>query len=388
MNKARMTFRFDEPQAERTEAMPQNNIEAEAAPDYSKHAEQVEHVEQNNYVSAPLVMDPLGNWGEPFLTHTHSGAEFIPEIKDNKLLEMNTALSDDIASHDDVYYIPPKRSSRWRIVGSITAALVTGTLFGFVVLSLFNKDISLPIPGISSVKPDSTVSSSSVSVLGQADNPDTQKGNIPMVKAVLPEQAYYFLQYGVFSTSQGVKQAQEELQQSGVAAARDTLDNKRVYAGVSTEREQAKLLSSQLKSSGVNLIVHEILYPAQTEIEYSGDIGVLDQYLEESADLVKLLSVTSASLLETKDAQKQSQAEVANLKEKHREWTENASAVKGGLLSDRKKTAEAMEKAMNTAVEAFGQYNLNGSKTHLWEVQTAMMEYILLQKELLGIDKL
>ncbi|MNS00897.1 hypothetical protein D3C72_321700 [compost metagenome] len=383
MNKARMTFRFDEPEAERTEAMPQNDIEA--APDYTEYAERIE---EKNHVSAPLVMDPLENWGEPFLTHSHSGANFIPEIKNNKFLEMNTTLREDIVSHDEVYYISPKRPSRWKLVGSISAAVVTGTLFGFIVLSMFNKDLSLPIPGISSIKSGSSVSPSSVSVLGQADDPNTQNGSIPTVKAVLPEQAYYFLQYGVFSTSQGVKQAQEELQQSGVAAARDTLDNKRVYAGVSPEREQAKLLSSQLKSSGVNLIVHEILYPAEAEIEYSGDIGVLDQYLEESADLVKLLSVTSASLLETKDTQKQSQAEVANLKEKHREWTENASAVKGGLLSDKKKTADAMEKAMNTAVEALGQYNLNGSKTHLWEVQTAMMEYILLQKELLGIDKL
>lgn len=383
MNKARMTFRFDEPEAERIEAVPQNNIEA--AQEYTEHAEQME---EKNHVSAPLVTDPLENWGEPFLTHSHSGANFIPEIKNNSFPEMNTTLREDIASHDEVYYISPKRPSRWKLVGSISAAVVTGTLFGFVVLSMFNKDISIPIPGISSIKSGSSVSPSSVSVLGQADDPNTQKGNIPTVKAVLPEQAYYFLQYGVFSTSQGVKQAQEELQQSGVAAARDTLDNKRVYAGVSPEREQAKLLSSQLKSSGVNLIVHEILYPAEAQIEYSGDIGVLDQYLEESADLVKLLSVTSASLLETKDTQKQSQAEVANLKEKHREWTENASAVKGGLQSDRKKTADAMEKAMNTAVEALGQYNLNGSKTHLWEVQTAMMEYILLQKELLGIDKL
>ncbi|RUT27800.1 SPOR domain-containing protein [Paenibacillus zeisoli] len=383
MNKARMTFRFDEPEADKFEARPQNNIES--APDYTPQAERTR---EKNPLTVPLVMNPLENWGEPFLAHSHSQTNFSPDINNAEYSEMNTTLRDDIISHDEVYYISPKRPSRWKLAGSISAAVVTGTLFGFVVLSMFNKDISLPIPGISSIQSGSSAGTSSVAVLGQADDPNNQKGHIPTVKAVLPEQAYYFLQYGVFSTSQGVKQAQEELQQTGVAAARDTLDNKRVYAGVSTEREQAKLLSSQLKSSGVNLILHEILYPSEAEIQYSGDVGVLDQYLEESADLVKLLSVTSASLLETKDAQKQSQAEVANLKEKHREWTENASAVKGGLPSDRKKTADAMEKAMNTAVEALGQYNLNGSHTHLWEVQTAMMEYILLQKELLGIDKL
>ncbi|USB34249.1 SPOR domain-containing protein [Paenibacillus sp. YPG26] len=378
MNKARMTFRFDKPEEQRNEAVPLNNIQS--VPEYTEEPERA--VQEKNPGSVPLVMDPLESWGEPFLTHSHSGARVIPEMK-----EMDTHLLEDSAPHDDVYYISPKKPSKWKLAGSISAALVTGTLFGFVLLSLFNKDISFPIPGISSLRPDSTVSSPSVSVLGPTDEPNTPNGDIPMVKAVLPDQAYYFLQYGVFSTSQGVKQAQEELQQSGVAAARDTLDHTRVYAGVSPEREQAKLLSSQLKSSGVNLIVHEIRYPAEAQLKYGGDIGVLDQYLEESADLIKLLSVTSASLLETKEVQKQSQAEVANLKEKHRQWTENASAVKGGLPSDVKPTADTMEKAMNTAVEALSRYNSNGSKTHLWEVQTAMMEYILLQKELLGIKQ-
>lgn len=385
MNKARMTFRFDEKETGRPESRDEY---ASPAMDVDHTAKQKTGADETPPTSS-LVLDlPLETWGEPFQSQSQLSLPVIPETKDKiyAYADADTAWEETKVSSDDVYYISPRRPSRWKLAGSITAAVVTGTLFGFVVLSLFNKDVSLSIPGLTAVK--GSGSQTAVSVFGSQDNEEDQDAAVPAVKVMIPDQAYYFLQYGVFSTSQGVKQAQEELQKSGIAAARDTLDNKRVYAGVSPEREQAKMLSSQLKSDGVNLIVHEILYPASAEMHYGGDIGTLDQYLEDSTDLVKLLSMTSASLLDNKDSKKQSAEEVANLKEKHRAWTENSLAVQRGLTADAKEVSAGMGKLMNTAVKALDEYNNNGSKTHLWEVQTAMMEYILLQKKLLGIDKL
>ncbi|GIP22416.1 SPOR domain-containing protein [Paenibacillus sp. J22TS3] len=408
MNKARMTFRFDEQETnplspgrqsehkvrtagvnDELDRKPERSINRGIEQDAGRDTVQaVDQVTDQAQRTPSLVMDPLESWGEPFQSHSQMALPVISGDRDRGFLyeneDIDSIMKDALVPGDNVYYISPKRPSKWKLFGSIAAATVTGVLFGFVVLSLFNKDVSLSIPGLTSASHSGNPSA--ISVLGSPDNLGDPGGAAPVVKAVLPEQSYYFLQYGVFNSPQGVKQAQEELLQSGVAAAMDTQDNKRVYAGVSPEREQAKLLSSQLKSSGVNLIVHEVIYPASAEIKYSGDAGVLDQYLEDSADLVKLLSVTSAGLLESKEGKKQSAGEIANLKQKHRGWTEHAAAVKSSLPEDTRQTAAMMEKSMSSAVKALDEYNNNGSKTHLWEVQTAMMEYIMLQKKLLGIN--
>ncbi|MMZ61339.1 hypothetical protein D1872_234850 [compost metagenome] len=203
------------------------------------------------------------------------------------------------------------------------------------------------------------------------------------VEVQLPEQAYHFLQYGVFSTAEGVELAQKELQASGIAAARDTVDTKRVYAGVSTDREQAKLLSSQLKSAGVHLILHEISLPTTAKVEFDGAQANLERYLTQSAELVKLLSDFSAFRLVESKPETLSPDEIKTLGGSHQQWTESAAAVRGHLSSTIEGNANEMEKAINSAVEAMGEYNKNGAKTLLWEVQNEVMRFILAQQSML-----
>ena len=63
---------------------------------------------------------------------------------------------------------------------------------------------------------------------------------------------YYALQYGVFSSAERAEQAKLELSQTGLAASLDPEDGNRVYAGISADREEAKLLSTRLKSQESN----------------------------------------------------------------------------------------------------------------------------------------
>lgn len=72
---------------------------------------------------------------------------------------------------------------------------------------------------------------------------------------------YYALQYGVFSSPERAEQAKLELTQAGIGAGSDPEDGNRVYAGISADREEAKLLSTRLKSQGVELYVKEIVNP-------------------------------------------------------------------------------------------------------------------------------
>lgn len=437
MNKAKMTFRFDEVGRKIEPRHPSVG--------YASNQEEKEQVELHTSgiirgretEVAPLrkasqyrVIEVVEEWGDPFTDHTGTGVTVFPESPqtskpkpevssgehvskdhsmDSKPLEVREHWIDDMsytesitAPNDHVvladgplitmddhseHYYRPTRTSWWKVAGSLTGAIITGALFGFVVLSMFNQEIKLPLPGIGVPKQSNAGEAASVPAMGEIADEQTSEELLPQVNFALPAQTYYFLQYGVFSTAQGVQQAQEELQASGIAAARDTVDEKRVYAGVSTDREQAKLLSGQLKAAGVHLILHEINLPASAAIKFSGETQTLESYLAQSAELVSLLSSKSASLLSDTNTKQISSDELKELGQKHQLWTESASAVRGKWSSAKEDAANVMEKAINGALEAMNEFNKSGAKTLLWEVQNEMMRFIMAEQALLHNER-
>ncbi|MFD1178674.1 SPOR domain-containing protein [Paenibacillus puldeungensis] len=438
MNKAKMTFRFDETGRKIEPRHPSvgyvsNQEEKEeleirtSGPIQGKESEVAPLRQTSQYRAIEVVEE----WGDPFTDYTGTGLTVFPESPrtskpklelvsssehlgkdqstDTEPLEEHEYWIDDMSytgyitapndravladgpliSTDDhsEHYYRPTRTSWWKVAGSLTGAIITGALFGFVVLSMFNQEIKLPLPGIGVPKQSNVGEAASVPVMGEIGDEQTSEELLPQVNFALPTQTYYFLQYGVFSTAQGVQQAQEELQASGIAAARDTVDEKRVYAGVSTDREQAKLLSGQLKAAGVHLILHEINLPASAAIKFNGEAQTLETYLAQSAELVSLLSSKSASLLSDTNTQQVSSDELKELGQKHQLWTESASAVRGKWSSAKDDAANVMEKAINGALEAMNEFNKSGAKTLLWEVQNEMMRFIMAEQALLNSER-
>ncbi|RUT40683.1 SPOR domain-containing protein [Paenibacillus anaericanus] len=399
VNKAKMTFRFDG-QGREVEPM-QPNVRD------NKQSEFPDNVKQLFPSQTPTTyhaVETMNQWGDPFTDHTGTEMTVYHQREQNDKLQSDEIYEEDPLTREDWYdnyqsaedeeeikeynseiyaenyHYRPTRTSWWKLGGSITGAIVTGALFGFVVLSLFNNDVSLPFPSIGVPSQNTTGEGVSIPVLGEIGLDKTEEP-LP-INLALPEQTYYFLQYGVFSTAQGVQLAQEELQASGIAAARDTVDEKRVYAGVSPDREQAKLLSGGLKAEGVNLILHEISLPKAVELQYSGDVQSLERYLSQSVDLVNLLSSSSASLLGELTPKIQSVEDIQEQGEKHQLWTESAAAIRGKLSPGSEQEINEMEKAMNSAVEAMGEYNKKQAKTLLWEVQNQIMRFILAEQKL------
>lgn len=364
VNKGKMTFRFDEHGSER-------NLSHNSDPIYQDRYTLKDETSNQNFENDRVslennkfkVVEHTADWGDPFTDYTETGGAIVPS-----------------------YSTRSPRTSWWKIAGSVTGAVVTGLLFGLVVLSLFNQEVTFPIPGISKPNQVTNESSEAIPAMGQI----TEEILAPFdgleetkIEIKLPEETYYFLQYGVFSAAGGVELAQKELQDSGIAAARDAIDEKRVYAGVSTDREQAKLLSSQLKTVGVNLILHEISLPPSVQVEFVGDPMTLERYLSQSAELVEQLSASSASHLIESEPTVQTVEEMNALRESHQRWTESATAVRGTLSTDLENDANEMEKAINSAVMAMGEYNKKGAKTLLWEVQNEMMRFIMAQQRML-----
>ncbi|GIO94728.1 MULTISPECIES: SPOR domain-containing protein [Paenibacillus] len=289
---------------------------------------------------------------------------------------------------DDYSYYRTKRpTSFWKMAAAVSAAVITGLMFGYMVLTMFNGgagsnnngDISAPGTGSETV-----IENEAGTGTGESTETPAPSGQQPATAVQIPGSTFYMLQYGVFSTPERVEQAKSELLAAGIAAGGDPNEENRVYAGISPDREQAKLLSNQLKAEGVELYVREISLPQAEPRVYSGEAKTLTDYFTVSGQLVSELSALSASLLGQQEGGGPAAAEamksVTNL---HQQWIQSVKQLSEGLGPESLAVLPMMEQSMNGSVMALSEYIKNQSKGHLWEIQTGMMNYIMGQKKLL-----
>ncbi|MCP3796218.1 SPOR domain-containing protein [Paenibacillus sp. CH40] len=299
-------------------------------------------------------------------------------------------LPDSLEENEEAYHSGqeyrkrPPHPSRWKLVGSVASALVTGGMFGYIMLLLFNGGGMVPgaDPSVEEAVP---VFKESVGV----DAISAKENSVPVtvIEAQVPPQTYYLLQYGVFSTPERALQAKEELLKAGIAAGGDTEDQNRVYAGISPDREQAKLLSNQLKTQGVELYVRELELPGFEKAAYGGEGDKLTGFFQLSSSLVGKLSGLSSTLLGEGGPNTVPASDMKELNDLHQQWTQNITALPTGLPKEAVASATSLEKAMNSAISALGEYNKNTAKEHIWEIQSSMMEYVLREKEFIQFIK-
>ncbi|KAF6629715.1 MULTISPECIES: SPOR domain-containing protein [Paenibacillus] len=316
-------------------------------------------------------------WDDPFgrSAASWSDADVLPD-----------SLEEDEEAYHSVqeYRKRPPHPSRWKLVGSVASALVTGGMFGYIMLLLFNGGGMVPgsDPSVEEAVP---VFKESVGV----DAISAKENSVPVtvIEAQVPPQTYYLLQYGVFSTPERALQAKEELLKAGIAVGGDTEDQNRVYAGISPDREQAKLLSNQLKTQGVELYVRELELPGFEKAAYGGEGDKLTSFFQLSSSLVGKLSGLSSTLLGEGGPNTVPASDMKELNDLHQQWTQNITALPTGLPKEAVASATSLEKAMNSAISALGEYNKNTAKEHIWEIQSSMMEYVLREKEFIQFIK-
>ncbi|MCM3129931.1 SPOR domain-containing protein [Paenibacillus provencensis] len=415
MNKARMTFRFNEDKPatklesgivksgdeqklskERTTAnryvtddvpaeMPQITIPLQTGMSLPLDERQEEGRTESFAIDGAYVDRRIyEDWEEPFGSYSSvpiiAGHEHYkdPQEKDKQHRDSYEELEDqerfymDHASENYTMYRGPRNV--WKLAGSIIAAVVTGVMFGFVAMSMLNSENTsntvspVTVPASSGVTQDST------------DLTVTAAATIPAV-------TYYMLQYGVFSSPEGAEQAKAELASAGIAAGSDPLDELRVYAGVSADREDAKLISNQLRTEGVELYVREIQLPELTSLQFSGDRSTVAEFFSSSRAVAEILTSLSIRQLGQQEQNALSEADMNAVTDAHQYWTGTVAKVRTGLPAESESVELQMEAAMNTAVTAVAEYNKNPSKEHIWKVQSQIMNYILLEKQLLEIIK-
>lgn len=275
----------------------------------------------------------------------------------------------------------------WKFALAIAGALGTGILLGYAALSFIGggpagtgKETGNEVVKTGTVQGQNAAGSGAgadITGIPDAQNGEAAAGQLPVQVAA---HSYYLLQYGVFSTPAGAEQAKQELLAAGLAAALDPADGNRVYAGMSPDREQAKLLSNSLKSQGIELYVKELALPAVQQVRYSGTAEAVDRYFTASAQLLSELSNLSASLLSGTSGG----SGTAAVSDLHMQWLQAAKALEPGLTPEEKSLASGLEQSMSQGIAALNEYSKNKAEGLLWEVQEAMMSFLTGQRSLLS----
>lgn len=403
MNKARMTFRFSEEASNKAQSQPRphpqteeirtsTNLKANIAKteEIAVGAMDIKNAEKahSNIIPIPLKRkDPLLDDSFSLITEEHKANKqntyYENSVYDDGYHELNIPYSPLFSEATSKQYTVHHRRSPggWKVFGSITAAIVTGVLFGFAAMSMLNPGADSELKSIKTETAGADLTSPNESVNTQGS--DT--GNIGSSAVSIPGASYFMLQYGVFSTAEGAAKAKNELTEAGIAAGSDPLDEARVYAGVSSLREEAKLVSNQLKTEGVELYVREITLPAVSDVVFTANTDAISPFFETSRALTDMLASLSINQLGQQAQSAVSEDKLTELADVHHRFTSSTGAFQAGLSEIGKKIELKMESSMSTAISAVSEYNKNPSKEHMWKVQSAVMDFILQEKQLLEI---
>lgn len=291
----------------------------------------------------------------------------------------------------------PARGPSWmKVFLSVTGAIATGALFGYVLLSLFADQPSLPSgrPGAEQTSQEGATASpgdeTSVpasgedgekapeSGAGEERNAAANPAGTVAVKA--PERTYQMLQFGVFSSSEGRDAAIAQLKDKGLAAAALSTDaDFRVYAGIADNRSEALALSARMPD--LEVFIKQVDVPAATSLPFAGKSEELQSFIDLTGELVGQLGKLTVAQLEQPSLSPIGEAAVESWKETHEQWTKAAAAAQAGAGDGAGKTAIAeIVKSLNSAAVALEEYNRKPAVSHLWSVQSALMNAVLAEK--------
>ncbi|EFM09297.1 Sporulation domain protein [Paenibacillus curdlanolyticus YK9] len=315
-------------------------------------------------------------------------------LTDESFVELTGQRFDKRSLGVDYTRTHPRGPSWLKVFASVTGAIATGALFGYLALSLFagqgpwadDAKGQSPATLKTSAENSDRTSNGEQSVISLPNSPGTgaaeptgSSGSSASVKLNLPAVTYSTLQYGVFSSAEGADAAVKELKDKGLAAYRwDTEQDYRVYVGVSRERDGALALSQSL--GGIEVYVKSIELPAVDKMAFAGESSQLQQYWEQTNALVSTLDRLTLDQLELATPQPISGAQSAAWSKQHEQWLATSSAIRSKLTDEQKKLAVRLEQAINTAAVSLAEYNKKPAEAHLWNAQSALMTAIFVEK--------
>lgn len=280
--------------------------------------------------------------------------------------------------------------SWWRVFLSVSAAVATGALFGYMVLTLFTGEPLFPsrAGGVKEAPLQPSVEAAGGGALPTLAIP-AQDGAVnsgskgQQVLSEVPGDVYYLLQYGVFRSEDSMQAAVKDLDGKGLASAVDTNEGYRIYAGVAGTRNEAELLAAQMSGTEVYIKPLEGEPVVISSTQHPQGLAGL---MKSSSELIRLLTEFTVAGLQDKVPQALSSANAASLQQAHREWLQTIGAA-DGLTAGDKENGQSLIRSLNSAVMSMTEYNRKPSRYHLWSAQTAVMKALIADRDLrIGLD--
>ncbi|WP_274362614.1 SPOR domain-containing protein [Paenibacillus thermotolerans] len=280
--------------------------------------------------------------------------------------------------------------SWWKMGASIVGAIATGVLFGSFVLSMFTGD-----PGenavIDSIQGEQSVPQGSdpAQQLPEAANgaePAAAESAADYAAISIPSKDLYLLQNGKFSTLENARTLAEQLKGKGLAA---TIEENGsffwVYAGVTSDRDAALRISRQLQKDDVEVYINKYTLPAVKQIRWAGDAeaAALASYLDQGSKMVQMIGDLTLVHLDGGEATAPVPSTMDKLSAEHRALTKSSAEAAAGLPADAQPMIKRMDTAVTTAVTAVREYAANPDPAYLWSAQSAVMDYVIAEKQLL-----
>lgn len=278
-------------------------------------------------------------------------------------------------------YVPPSAPSWTRVILSVAAAIVTGALFGYMVLTLFTGEPMFPsksspaqTESVLSPSADPAPASTLPQKTGSEQNNLLPSGTVPAASSgtitEIPADEVYVLQYGVFRTKDSAQLAAAQLQDVGLPAAIDDSDGYRVYAGIATTKAEAELLAEQMPN------IEVYVRPANSTalVLNEGDqTDAAASLLTHSTELRRLIAQITVTGLQDDLPQPISPDDADALKQVVSKWQASRTATQS-LSGEVSEQAGTLEQSLESALASLASYNDKPSRYHLWKAQSAVIQ--------------
>ncbi|WP_281889066.1 hypothetical protein [Paenibacillus sp. YYML68] len=297
------------------------------------------------------------------------------------------------------YSRPPGGGSFLKITASVAGAVVTGVAFGFLVLSMFaggeeGDPLKPAIQTGSTAQQGKTAAGSDAGAAAQGSAAEAKAGQSgaavsgleagDAVAVNLPMRSYTFLQGGVFSTAQSSESEAAAFRKKGLAAVSEAGDKYTLFVGMASSRDEALGLSQFYENQSIDVMLKPYEIPAVSSIRWSGkQPEQFVSYMDQGSKLVQQIAAQTVVHAAETEATPIDEKALQTIKSTHQAWAKSASTVGEGLGEAGKTALPKMNSALNTAVVSLEEYRKNPSSSLIWQAQTALMQYLVAEKELL-----
>jgi len=283
----------------------------------------------------------------------------------------------------------------WKVAASVVGAIATGVLFGTFVLNFFAGDPpqggTSAVPGAleSGAVADGGASGATGGAGGEApaaggDAGAGEEEAMATASIELPERRMFLLQNGKFETLDAARALAEDMKSKGLAATIEEGDGFFVYAGVTSDRDAALRAGVKLQAKGVEVYVKPYALPPVQQVRWTdGSAEALGGYVTQGSELVRMIGDLTLVHLEGDAPVAPEAATMKKLKADHMALSELTQAASAGLPADAQPILKRMDDAVRNAVVAVEEYGAHPDHAYLWSAQSALMDYLIAEKQLL-----